>query len=72
MKTLAAIFGLGALLLLGGCSKDVDEATYEKQKQDFSRDNMEEAMKKAGKGAEWEEHKRKEAEFLKGGKGDSQ
>ncbi len=69
MRNLIAIASILAMVILlgGGCgSSEVTTKDAEQQKKEFSKDSMEEAMRKAGKGAEWEEHKRKEEEFAKG------
>lgn len=61
------------LLILAGCaSTGVTEADQAAIQKEFSKDNYEKAMKDAGKGAELEEEKRKEAEYLKGGQATEQ
>ncbi|MGV3615389.1 MAG: hypothetical protein ACO1SV_08660 [Fimbriimonas sp.] len=57
------------LLLLVGCGDkgEVTEADAAKNKEAFSKEAYEDAMRKAGKGAELDEQRRREAERESGG-----
>ena len=56
------------LAVMWGCTKaEVTEADTERMRREFSQENYERAMKEAGRGAELEEQKKREAEHLQGG-----
>ncbi|MBC8065383.1 MAG: hypothetical protein H7Y17_11165 [Chlorobia bacterium] len=58
-----ASFGLGGLALLAGCTKsEVTNADINNLDKTHTQDSYEDAMKKAGRGAELEEQKRIAAE----------
>lgn len=53
-----ALLGLLAVAALAGCSSGgISEADNAKLKEDFSKEKYEEAMRKAGRGAELEAEK---------------
>lgn len=73
MRTRWAILVVAAAL--AGCGSDgVTQADAERNKQEFSQENYEKAMIAAGKSAELEEEKKRNAEYLRtqGGQGDQQ
>lgn len=68
MKRTFLICGLLSLCLTGCMNAgEVSQSDAEKNAQAFSKDAYEQAMIKAGKGAELEEAKKREAESLRGG-----
>lgn len=65
MKTALAVLALVGSLLSIGCSSGVTADDSAKMRAQFSQDKYEDAMKKAGRGAELE--KEKEAAAARGG-----
>lgn len=70
-------FGWLALCILtAGCSgsvdSDVTRSDVEKNQREFSQEAYEDAMRKAGKGAELEAEKQRNKEHLEGGQGAEQ
>lgn len=66
LLTLAAIAALGAI----GCGiedSEVSRSDAERNKQEFSQENYEKAMKAAGKEKELEEEKRRAEQYNQGG-----
>lgn len=65
-------FILAACLFAAGCNQesvdaDVTQADVEKNKQEFSQESYEEAMKKAGKGDELAAEKERNAQYQNAG-----
>lgn len=63
-----ALFGalIAGFLLVGCASSEITRNDAEKNKREFSQEAYEAAMKKAGKGAELEAEKARNAAYLSG------
>jgi hypothetical protein len=59
---IALLCVVGAFALAGCSGSEISEEDMKAQKKEFSAENMEKAMKEAGKGQEWEDYKKREAE----------